>query len=104
MQGITWLIMIFARSNTVILFLMYFVSFVFFGAGNILFTVFFQKIIPSNFLGRANTAIDAIITSAMPVGTLLAGFLLQQGVKLSIVMLPYGIASVLVGIYYFNIF
>ncbi|MGF7109801.1 MFS transporter [Treponema pedis] len=104
LQGITWLIMIFARSNTVILFLMYFVSFVFFGAGNILFTVFFQKIIPSNFLGRANTAIDAIITSAMPVGTLLAGFLLQQGVKLSIVMLPYGIASVLVGIYYFNIF
>lgn len=103
LQGIAWLIMILAQNNTVILFLMYFVSFIFFGASNILFTTSFQKIIPSEFLGRANTAIDAIITSAMPVGSLLAGFVLQKGVKLSFVMLPYGIVSVLVGIYYFNI-
>ncbi len=100
LQGFLWVLMIIGIDNNVFLFIMYFLSFVFFGASNILFESLFQKIIPIDFLGRANTACDAIITSAMPAGTLLAGFLLEQGISLSPVILPYGIVSILTGIYY----
>ena len=100
MQGFTWLIMILGIDNNIFLVMMFFLSYLFFGATNILFTTFFQVIIPSEFLGRANTAVDAMITCAMPLGTLLAGFLLEKGTTLSIVLLPYGVASTLIGVYY----
>ena len=100
LQGFTWLLMIFGLDNNIFLVVMFFLSYLFFGGTNILFTTFFQIVIPSEFLGRANTAIDAMITCAMPLGTLIAGFLLEKGTSLSIVLLPYGIASTVIGGFY----
>lgn len=98
--GLAWISMIVLNKYDFCLFVFYFVTFIFHGASNIIFASLFQSIIPSNYLGRANTAIDTIITSIMPLGSLIAGFLLEKGVSLFIVILPFGVINLFVGIYY----
>ena len=101
LQGILWIGLILFRQNNILMLSLYFASFIFFGSTNILFTSLFQKNLSKDKYGRAFTAIDTFITLAMPIGYLLAGELIEQGVNIFIVMLPYGIVSTLVGIYYF---
>lgn len=101
LQGLLWIGLILFRQNNILMLSLYFISFIFFGATNILFTSLFQKNLSKDKYGRAFTAIDTFITLAMPIGYLLAGELIDQGVDIFIVMLPYGIVSVFVGLYYF---
>lgn len=101
LQGLLWIGLILFRQNNILMLSLYFISFIFFGATNILFTSLFQKNLSKDKYGRVFTAIDTFITLAMPIGYLLAGELIDQGVDIFIVMLPYGIVSVFVGLYYF---
>lgn len=101
LQGILWIGLILFRQNDFLMLSLYFTSFIFFGATNILFTSLFQKNLSKDKFGRAFTAIDTFITLAMPIGYLLAGELIEQGINIFVIMLPYGIISALVGVYYF---
>lgn len=101
LQGTLWIGLVLFRQNNFLMLSLYFTSFIFFGATNILFTSLFQKNLSKDKFGRAFTAIDTFITLAMPIGYLLAGELIEQGINIFIIMLPYGIISALVGVYYF---
>lgn len=101
-QGFCWLLMIIFNQNDYVLFVMYFLSFLFLGTANILFASSFQKIVPVNLLGRFNTAIDSLITSDMPIDSLISEILLEKGINLFLVIMPYGLITMLVGVYYFG--
>lgn len=100
LQGSFWLIMILFSGNLIALPFL-FISYIFFGSTNIMFSSVFQSLIPVNFLGRANSAIDTAITLAMPLGSVIAGILLEI-TQLRYILILYGISSITTGVYYFR--
>ena len=100
LQGLFWL-PVFIFSNKAIILISLFISYLFFGCTNIMFASLFQSMIPSNLLGRANSAIDTAITLSMPIGSVIAGVLITF-LPVNNVMILYGGVSIFSGIYYFT--
>lgn len=77
-------------------------SYAFIGAINVLFTVLFQKLPEERMLGRVNTAIESVISFAMPVGSLTGGFLTEIASPVFVLCL-FGIGLIILGVsYLFN--
>ncbi|WP_179134502.1 MFS transporter [Oceanobacillus timonensis] len=100
LSGVTWLLMVFSIQVSEFLFYMLLVvSYAFIGAINVLFTVLFQKLPEEKMLGRVNTAIESIISFAMPVGSLIGGFLTEIASPIFVLCL-FGIGLIILGAFY----
>lgn len=100
LQGSFWIAMLLFSGNLISLPFL-FISYVFFGSTNIMFGSLFQSMIPVKFLGRANAAIDTAITLAMPLGSLIAGYMIGV-INLNYILIFYGLSSIISGVYYYN--
>lgn len=54
------------------------VSYIFVGMINVMYTTLFQVIPSEKLIGRVNTIVESMISSAMPIGSLVAGLLLVK--------------------------
>jgi hypothetical protein len=76
-----------------------FFSYAFSGIYNIIFSSLYQAIPPLNILGRVNTTVDSLITMAMPLGGLVAGYVLRVS-SVQVVISSFGICAIIAGIFY----
>ncbi|WP_373894862.1 MFS transporter [Virgibacillus natechei] len=82
LYGIFWLVGLVIGSHFIYLFA--FLASVSIGVINVIFTVLFQQLPPTDMIGRVATAISTLVTFLMPLGALLGGFIPQlMGVRLS---------------------
>lgn len=72
-----------------------FVCFMSKGVFNIIFNSLYQQIPPHQLLGRVNTTIDSIISFGMPIGSLVAGTLIDLNIELVLIAIsiPYFLFS-----------
>lgn len=98
-NGVLWIATIFSPVPS-IAYLFIFLTNLFMGGYNIIFSALFQVMTPTALLGRVNTCVDSIITIAMPLGSLVGGTLLMM-FPLKIVMLLNASALILTAIVYF---
>ena len=98
LKGVFWSIGIIWQ-NMYLTLLLIFVSYIFSGIYNVIFSSLFQLLTPINLLGRVNTTLESVITLAMPLGGILGGvFVTFLGSVTT--MLLFGGAAVLSGIFY----
>lgn len=98
LNGVFWSIGIIWQ-NMYLTLLLIFVSYIFSGIYNVIFSSLFQLLTPINLLGRVNTTLESVITLAMPLGGILGGvFVTFLGSVTT--MLLFGGAAVLSGIFY----
>ncbi|MCM3390620.1 MFS transporter (plasmid) [Ureibacillus chungkukjangi] len=75
-SGVSWvLIGPFSNLSIILSCLLLFVATIPIGYINIILTSYFQTILPQNMIGRVGTIIESVITIAMPIGSLLGGYL-----------------------------
>jgi predicted MFS family arabinose efflux permease len=98
LNGISWCLAIFSHEILVTTLLMFF-SYAFSGIYNIIFSSLYQAIPPLNILGRVNTTVDSLITMAMPLGGLVAGYVLRVS-SVQVVISSFGICAIIAGIFY----
>lgn len=78
-SGISWLFMVFFTQNSIYLtFMLITVSYIFVGMINVMYTTLFQVIPSEKLIGRVNTIVESMISSVMPIGSLVAGLLLVK--------------------------
>ncbi|GGP09030.1 MFS transporter [Oceanobacillus neutriphilus] len=100
LSGCTWLLMVFSiQLSEIIFYILLAISYAFIGAINVLFTVLFQKLPEEKMLGRVNTAIESIISFAMPIGSLAGGFLTELASPIFVLCL-FGIGLIILGGFY----
>lgn len=100
LSGFAWLLMVFSiQLSEIIFYVLLAVSYAFIGAINVLFTVLFQKLPDEKMLGRVNTAIESIISFAMPVGSLIGGFLTEITSSIFVLCL-FGMGLIILGVSY----
>ncbi|HGR7251485.1 TPA: MFS transporter, partial [Streptococcus pneumoniae] len=75
--------------------ILFFVCFMSKGVFNIIFNSLYQQIPPHQLLGRVNTTIDSIISFGMPIGSLVAGTLIDLNIELVLIAIsiPYFLFS-----------
>lgn len=100
MNGVFWVGFLFT-GGSMISYVFLFVTYIFFGMYNIIYSSLFQAITPIKLMGRVTTTIETIIVIAMPLGTLFGGCILR--------ILPYNfsmifsaISVIITGIFYYN--
>ncbi|HEV1985200.1 TPA: MFS transporter, partial [Streptococcus pneumoniae] len=81
LNGSSWLVAIVIKDYTLSL-ILFFVCFMSKGVFNIIFNSLYQQIPPHQLLGRVNTTIDSIISFGMPIGSLVAGTLIDLNIEL----------------------
>ncbi|CYL44856.1 Permease [Streptococcus pneumoniae] len=88
LNGSSWLVAIVIKDYTLSL-ILFFVCF------NIIFNSLYQQIPPHQLLGRVNTTIDSIISFGMPIGSLVAGTLIDLNIELVLIAIsiPYFLFS-----------
>lgn len=97
-EGVFWIFMC-LTDNVILVYIFLFLSYLFFGAINIMYASMFQALIPREFLGRASATLDSIITLAMPIGSIIGGVLVSN-IHINNTMILYGICLTVIGVYY----
>ncbi|HGR2055159.1 TPA: MFS transporter [Streptococcus pneumoniae] len=94
LNGSSWLVAIVIKDYTLSL-ILFFVCFMSKGVFNIIFNSLYQQISPHQLLGRVNTTIDSIISFGMPIGSLVAGTLIDLNIELVLIAIsiPYFLFS-----------
>ncbi|HFM9603190.1 TPA: MFS transporter, partial [Streptococcus pneumoniae] len=94
LNGSSWLVAIVIKDYTLSL-ILFFVCFMSKGVFNIIFNSLYQQIPPHQLLGRVNTTIDSIISFGMPIGSLVAGTLIDLNIELVLIAIsiPYFLFS-----------
>ncbi|CVL33331.1 Permease [Streptococcus pneumoniae] len=94
LNGSSWLVAIVIKDYTLSL-ILFFVCFMSKGVFNIIFNSLYQQIPPQQLLGRVNTTIDSIISFGMPIGSLVAGTLIDLNIELVLIAIsiPYFLFS-----------
>ncbi|SNF99306.1 MFS transporter [Streptococcus pneumoniae] len=94
LNGSSWLVAIVIKDYTLSL-ILFFVCFMSKGVFNIIFNLLVQRIPPHQLLGRVNTTIDSIISFGMPIGSLVAGTLIDLNIELVLIAIsiPYFLFS-----------
>lgn len=99
LNALCWMGAMFFRNYLVSLTLL-FVCHLSKGIFNILFNALYQQIPPKELLGRVNTAVDSFITLGMPLGSILAGILLDW--NLSLVLLLIALPDLLAALLFYH--
>ncbi|WP_158290450.1 MFS transporter [Halobacillus salinus] len=97
-HGVLWLFVVFSP-NVLVACCFIFLANLCMGAYNVVYASLFQSITPKHLLGRVNTAVDSVITVAMPFGALTAG-LIMEWVPVRYVMVCFSIMLVITSILY----
>lgn len=94
LNGSSWLVAIVIKDYTLSL-ILFFVCFMSKGVFNIIFNSLYQQIPTHQLLGRVNTTIDSIISFGMPIGSLVAGTLIDLNIELVLIAIsiPYFLFS-----------
>lgn len=99
LNGLFWILFILTGGKS-ISYVMLFIAFICFGMQNIIYSSLIQGITPINVLGRVSTAIDSIITVAMPFGALIGGVFKNFPFYISLNF--SAIACIFTGIFYIS--
>ena len=101
LNGVFWICFIFT-GGTFISYVFVFVSYMFFGMYNIIYSSLFQAITPIKLMGRVLSSVDTIIAIAMPIGALFGGVILKV-LPCNISMMFSAISVIITGIFYYKV-
>jgi MFS family permease len=99
--GFFWLIMLFTApylKGIALIFLL--LSEMMIGLINVLYTTLFQQLPPENMIARVNTVNFSLISLAMPIGSLLGGFLANLFTT-TVVLSCYGVICIGLSLFYY---